>query len=86
MTRAEAEAALRRAAEIGHRDAMHMLAVLLDRGGVVKRDADGARLWAERSLAAPPTGTSPADIALLLGRLLSRSERPEERARGLGML
>ncbi|MBN8941057.1 MAG: hypothetical protein J0H01_16255 [Rhizobiales bacterium] len=86
VTRAEAEAALRRAAEIGHRDAMHMLAVRLDRGGVVKRDADGARLWAERSLAAPPAGASPADIALLLGRLLTRSERPEERARGLGML
>lgn len=86
VTRAEAEAALRQAADIGHRDAMYRLALLLDRGGVVKRDPAAARLWAERSLAAPPAGTSPADIALLLGRLLTRSDRLDERARGLGML
>lgn len=86
VTRAEAEAALRRAADIGHRDAMLALAIRLDRGGVVKRDATGARLWAERSLAAPPAGTSSADILVLLGRLLARSDRADERARGLGML
>lgn len=86
VSRAEAETALRRAAEIGHRDAMRMLAVLLDRGGVVKRDPAGARLWAERSLAAPPTGTSSADSLVLLGRLLADSDRPDEHGRGLGML
>ena len=38
VTRAEADHALRRAAELGHPFSMQMLALLLDRGGIVRRD------------------------------------------------
>ena len=54
VSRAEAEQSLRKAAELGHPEAPHILAVLLDRGGVVKKDPAGARFWAERALANAP--------------------------------
>ena len=86
VSRAEAEQSLRKAAELGHPEATHILAVLLDRGGVVKRDPAGARFWAERALANPPRHSQPIDIQVLLGRLLVQSDQAEERARGLGLL
>ena len=86
ITRAEAEAALRRAAELGYPDAMWRLAILLNRGSVVKRDAAGARLWAARAAANPPKGTRPADIQVQLGHWLSESDDADERKRGIEML
>lgn len=47
VKRAEAEQGLRQAAELGHPYATLMLAVLLDRGATVKRDAEEAIHWAE---------------------------------------
>ena len=85
VSRAEAEQSLRRAAELGHPEATHTLAVLFDRGGVVKRDPAGARFWAERALVNPPKHWHPIDIQVLRGRLLSQ-DQPEERARGLDLL
>jgi TPR repeat protein len=86
VSRAEAEQSLRRAAELGHPEATHTLAVLFDRGGVVKRDPAGARFWAERALVNPPKHWHPIDIQVLRGRLLAQSDQPEERARGLDLL
>jgi hypothetical protein len=84
--RAEGERSLRAAAELGHPEAMHVLAVLLDRGGPVKRDPAQARLWAERALAKPSKDREPADLQVLLGRLLVTSEKADEPSRGLAIL
>ena len=86
VTRAEADRALHMAAQLGHPFATQMLAVLLDRGGIVKRDAVAARYWAERAIANPASGVSKGDLTALLGRLLAASGEPEERARGLDLL
>ena len=50
VTRAEADHALRTAAQLGHPSATKMLAIQLDRGFIVKRDPVAARYWAERAL------------------------------------
>ncbi len=86
VARKEAGDALRRAAELGDPFAMHRLAVLLDRGEIVKRDNAEAIRWAERSMQKPDKDWRPEDIATLLGRLLTKSDRPEEQARGRGLL
>jgi hypothetical protein len=86
MTRAEAGQALRKAAELGHPFSTQMLAILLDRGGTVKRDPVAARFWAERALVNPAKDATRGDLLVLLGRLLVTSDRPEERARGLDIL
>jgi TPR repeat protein len=86
VARAEADHALRMAAQMGHPFATQMLALLLDRGGVVKRDPVAARYWAERAFANPASGVTRGDLAALLGRLLVTSNKPEERARGLDLL
>lgn len=86
VPRAEAERALRRAAELGHPYSTQMLAILLDRGTIVKRDAAAARYWAERALANPTKDESPGGLQLFLGRLLVESDKPEERVRGLEIL
>jgi hypothetical protein len=86
VTRAEADRALHRAAELGHPYSTQMLAVLLDRGGTVKRDAAAARFWAERAVANPAKGESRGNLLVLLARLLVTSDKPEERARGLDLL
>ena len=86
VTRAEADQALHRAAELGHPFSMQMLAVLLDRGDIVKRDPAAARYWAERAVANPAKDESKGDLQVLLGRLLVRSDKPDERARGLDIL
>jgi TPR repeat protein len=82
IPRAEAEAALRRAAELAHPQAMFTLALLLDRGTTVRRDAVAARLWAARAAENPPPDVPRGTVLVMLGRLLSASETPEERVRG----
>ena len=86
VPRAEADRALRKAAELGHPFSTQMLAILLDRGGTVKRDPVAARYWAERALANPAKDKRRGDLLVLLGRLLVTSDKPEERARGLEIL
>ena len=86
VTRAEAEQALRKAAELGHPYSMWILAVLLDRGSTVKRDPAGAIHWAERAMAKPPKDTTAADIEVRLGHFLAKGGNPEERARGIAIL
>ncbi len=86
VTRVEADRALHMAAQMGHPFATQMLALLLDRGGVVKRDPVAARYWAERAIANPASGVSKGDLTALLGRLLATSDKPDERARGLELL
>jgi TPR repeat protein len=86
VTRAEAEHSLRKGAELGHPRSMQMLAILLDRGTTVKRDAAAARYWAERAAANPAKDESLGNLMVLLGRLLAASDNPEERSRGLDIL
>jgi TPR repeat protein len=86
VTRAEAERALHKAAELGHPHGTQMLAILLDRGDIVRRDPVAARYWAERALANPADSSRRGDLQVLLARLLVKSEQPDERARGFDML
>jgi TPR repeat protein len=86
VKRDEAANALKTAAQLGNPFAMHRLAVILDRGEMVKRDNAAAIYWAERSLQKPDGEWGQADIATLLGRLLTQSDDPAQRARGLDML
>lgn len=85
VPRAEADRALRRAAELGHPYSTMMLATLLDRGTTVKRDPAAARYWVERALVNAAAGDR-GGLQLFLGRLLVNSDKPEERARGLEIL
>jgi TPR repeat protein len=86
VTRAEADRALHKAAELGHPRSTQMLALLLDRGGVVKRDPLAARYWAERAVQNPAKDDTEGNLLVLLGRLLVTSDRPDERARGVEIL
>ena len=86
VTRAEAEAALRGAAELGHPYATWLLAVLLDRGSTVKRDPAGAVHWAQRAMTRPPENTTAADIEARLGHFLTKSPDAEQRQRGIDTL
>jgi TPR repeat protein len=86
VTRAQADRALHMAAQMGHPFATQMLALLLDRGGIVKRDPVAARYWAERAVRNPASGVRKGDLVALLGRLLATSDKPEERARALDLL
>ena len=54
IPRAEAEQALRRAAELGNAEAIFRLATILRRGGPIKHDPAGSRYWGEKALANPP--------------------------------
>lgn len=85
VTRAEAEAALRRAAELGDPDAMSFLMVRLIRGTMVRRDPGEARIWAERLLASPANDDRIFTM-ITYARLLAMSEKPDERARGFANL
>ncbi|MES2197476.1 MAG: hypothetical protein V4517_23910 [Pseudomonadota bacterium] len=85
VPRAEADRALRKAAELGHPFSTRMLATLLERGTTVKRDPVAARYWVERALADPAVDDR-GGLQLLLGRLLANSDKAEERARGLELL
>ncbi|MEA2896962.1 MAG: hypothetical protein QOJ84_2577 [Bradyrhizobium sp.] len=86
VTRAEADQALRKAAELGHPFSIQMLAMRLDRGDIVKRDAAAARYWAERAVAKPAKDESRGSLLVMLGRLLVTSDKPEQRARGIEIL
>ncbi len=86
VKRAEAEQALRKAAELGHAYATLMLAVLLDRGDTVKRDNADAIRWAERAVTNPSKDTRPIEMQVLLGRLLVKSDNWAEKARGIALL
>src|SRR5262245_52208327 len=86
VKRAEAEQALRRAAELGHPYSTMMLAVLLDRGSTVKRDNAEAIRWAERAVSNPAKDWRPADMQVLLARLLAKSENSTEKVRGIALL
>lgn len=86
VKRDEAANALRKAAELGNPFAMHRLAVILERGEMVKRDNAQAIYWAERSLQKPDGEWGDADIATLLGRLLTQSDDPAQRTRGIDLL
>lgn len=86
ISRDEAEQALRRAAELGDRDAIWRLATILARGGPFKRDPAGARLWGERALANPPKNMRTNDVQVVVGDWLSRSDNADERKRGIEML
>lgn len=84
VTRAEAEASLRRAAELGDAEAILALTLRLDRGGIVKRDAAEARLWAARLKPTKDWGLGFMQVTQ--ARLLVKSENADERARGVWML
>jgi hypothetical protein len=86
VPRAEADHALRMAAQLGHPFSTKMLALLLDRGTTVKRDPAAARYWAERALNNPDKDATTTGLLELLARLLVTSDKPEERARGLELL
>ena len=86
VPRAEAEHALRTAAQLGYPDATRTLAGLLRRGTTVKRDPAAARYWAERAIDNPPKDATRGDLAGALARLLVTSDKPEERARGIDLL
>ena len=86
IPRAEAEQALRRAAELGNAKAIFRLATILRRGGLIKRDLAGARDWGERSLANPPMDMTAHDVQVLVGQWLSESESADERKRGIELL
>ena len=75
VPRAEADRALRKAAELGHPFSTQMLAILLDRGTTVKRDPVAARYWAERALDNPAKDESRGSLQVFLGRLLVNSEQ-----------
>ena len=63
VTRAEADRALHKAAELGHPFSTQMLAILLDRGTTVKRDPVAARYWAGRAVANPARDASTGEPA-----------------------
>ena len=86
IPRAEAEKALRGAAERGDREAIWRLATILRRGGPFKHDLAESRRWGERALANPPRDMRPADIQVLVGQWLSESDNAAERKRGIEML
>jgi TPR repeat protein len=86
VARAEADHAIRMAAQLGHPVGTRMLAILLDRGTTVKRDPVAARYWAERTLSNLAKDSTRGDMVALLARLLVTSDKPEERARGLDLL
>src|SRR5215204_1593125 len=86
IPRAEAEQALRRAAELGNAEAIFRLATILRRGGPLKHDLAGARYWGERSLANPPKDMTRRDVQVLVGQWLSESNNADERRRGIALL
>jgi tetratricopeptide (TPR) repeat protein len=86
VKRAEAEQALRKAAELGNSAAILRLTVLLDRGDTVKRDNAEAIRWAERAVSNPAKDSRPIDMQVLLGRLLAKSDNSTEKVRGVALL
>ena len=84
--RVAAEAALRKAAELGHPQATYTLAQVLFFGGVSKRDPAAALEWAEKAVPLAPAGAA-LHAKILLGEILTRPERStEQRERGFALL
>jgi TPR repeat protein len=65
---------------------MTRYATNLDQGSIIKRDVDAAAYWMERAYKNPPKNYTPADIIFSTARLLTESENPEKRARGIRIL
>ena len=86
IPRAEAEKALRRAAELGNPEAIFRLATILTRGGPIKHDLAQARYWGEKALANPPKDMRPVDVQAVVAEWLSESDNAEERKRGIALL
>ena len=86
ISRAEAEKALRRAVDLGNREAMWRLAIILDRGGPLKHDPAAARHWGERALAKLPKDLPANEAQVVVGHWLSKSDNATERKRGTEML
>jgi TPR repeat protein len=88
VTRAEAARALQKAAELGHPSAAPTLARRLEDGDIIKRDIAAARYWAERAVANldPSKHASKGGLLVMLGSLLAKSDKPDERARGIEIL
>ena len=86
IQRAEAEQALRRAAELGNPDVVVRLISILSHGGPIKHGLAEARRWAERALANPPKDRRPSDVAVMAGQLLAESNNADERKRGIAIL
>jgi TPR repeat protein len=86
VKRAEADQALRKAAELGDSYSILILAMLLDRGDTVKRDNAQAIYLAERAVTNPSQDVTPAEMQVLLGRLLVKSDDPAQRMRGINLL
>src|SRR5262245_58491819 len=63
-----------------------MLAVLLDRGGTVKRDNAEAIHWAERAVSNPAKDWRPIDMQVLRARLLAKSDNSTDKVRGIALL
>lgn len=86
IPRAEAEQALRKAAELGDAEAIWRLATIKSRGGPFKHDMAEARRWGEKAIANPPKDSSKADIQLMVGHWFGQSDDAAERKRGIAML
>lgn len=86
VDRTEAGDALKKAAEMGHPRAMHVLAIRYDRGSTIRRDRDQAIYWAQRALRNPDKNTTALDLQIMISRLLSQSDDADKRARGIALL
>ena len=86
VDRAEAERALRRAAELGEPDAIMRLVGELSRGTIFKRDSAQAIYWARQAMTRPPPKSDHASMVITLGATLVKSAKPEERQEGLRLL
>jgi TPR repeat protein len=87
VKREEAERGLRRSAELGYPYGVVILMVLLERGSTVKRNIGEAIQWAERLVANPDKESGGiVDAQIRLGRLLTLSDDPEQKARGIALL
>jgi TPR repeat protein len=86
VDRAEAERALRRAAELGEPDGILALVGRLSRGGIVKRDPAEAIYWAQEAMKRPPKDRDQPSMVIMLGAALLKSAKPDERLHGLRLL
>ena len=84
VSRAEAEAALRRAAKANMPEAVLSLGQLLFRGGMIKRNHDEAEIWLDRAIGmGPEEGRTMARATLGEILLFSPDSTDEDRTRGL---
>jgi TPR repeat protein len=86
VDRAEADRALRKAAELGNNDAVLALAVRLERGEIVKGDTDEALVWMRKLLVHPPKELTLGDVRERVARLESLSRDPDTKIAGRASL